>query len=152
MVVATAVLRTPAGSIGTPQDGLEITVPAGAFIDVATSNDLEGTHINPSVDARLRLGARVFDAAVLNTAIRQTREQATNNTLLVDLSGVDWASLDPTVALLDCLEPCVRLPADQSEDEELAELRDATRLLLIRTSHGWKMIPVVAAAETAALR
>ena len=152
MVVSTAVLRTPAGSIGTSEQKVGINVPAGAFIDVASSSDLEGVFISPSLDARLRLGARVFDASVLNTAIRQTREQATNNTLLVDISGVDWASLDPTVALLDCLEPCVRLPADQSEDEELAELREATKLLLIRTSHGWKMIPVVAVAETAALR
>jgi hypothetical protein len=44
----------------------------------------------------------------------------------------------------------VKLPADQSEDPALAQLREATKLLLIRTDKGWKMIPVVARETIAA--
>jgi hypothetical protein len=67
-----------------------------------------------------------------------------------DLVTIDWAGLDPNVALVDCLQPCVKLPADQSEDPALAQLREATKLLLIRTDTGWKMIPVVARETIAA--
>ncbi|HZF30667.1 MAG TPA: hypothetical protein VE907_16245, partial [Gammaproteobacteria bacterium] len=59
-----------------------------------------------------------------------------------DLVTIDWAGLDPNVALVDCLQPCVQLPADQSEDPGLAQIREATKFLLIRTDSGWKMIPV----------
>ena len=67
-----------------------------------------------------------------------------------DIVAIDWAQLDPSVTLIDCLEPCIRLPADQSEDEGLAELRDVIKLLLIRTNSGWKLIPVFAEATIAA--
>ena len=44
--------------------------------------------------------------------------------------------------LVDCLEPCIKLPPDQLEDEELAMLREPTRMLVIRTLDGIKLIPV----------
>jgi filamentous hemagglutinin family protein len=152
---ATAVLFAPAGSIGTSSERLAIKVPAGSVIDMQTSNGAKGAFIIPSADARLRFGTTELNANQY-LGVTDRTNQATNNTLLVDLSGVDWASLDPTVTLLDCLEPCVRLPADQAEDEELARApmpeAQPTQLLLIRTAYGWKMIPVVAGGETAALR
>jgi hypothetical protein len=63
---------------------------------------------------------------------------------LQDVSAIDWASPDPNVTLVDCLEPCVLLPQDQREDDGFAALREADRLLLIPTADGWKLIPVFA--------
>jgi acrosin len=150
MLVSHALLFVPKGSIGTAEEKLEVEVPSGSFIDAAPAAGLAGAFINASTGSHLRIGGREF--LVGPAGVTSPESLATNNTLLVDVSGVDWASLDPTVTLLDCLEPCVRLPADQAEGEELARARPETRLLLIRTTFGWKMVPVFVTAETAALR
>ncbi len=39
---------------------------------------------------------------------------------------------------------------DEEEEEGLVQLRDATKLLLIRTDSGWKLIPIFFVAETIA--
>jgi hypothetical protein len=154
MEVSYALLDAPAGIVGSSQDKLEVTVPAGAYIDVRTKDRTAGAFIDASTGARLRVDGREF---IIGPAGVTTPESlATNNTLLVDVSAIDWASLDPRITLFDCLEPCARLPADQDEGEAVAkapaQAPAATKLLLIRTSFGWKWIPVVPAAETAALR
>ena len=61
---------------------------------------------------------------------------------LEKIGFVDWAGLDPNVRLVDCLEPCIKLPADQLEDEGMAGLREPTKMLMIRTVDGVLLIPV----------
>ncbi len=61
---------------------------------------------------------------------------------LEEIGFIDWAGLDPDVRLVDCLEPCIKLPADQLEDEGMAWLREPTQMLMIRTVDGVKLIPV----------
>ena len=60
---------------------------------------------------------------------------------LEEIGFIDWAGLDPNIRLVDCLEPCIKLPADQLE-EGLAGLREPTQMLVIRTVDGVKLIPV----------
>jgi hypothetical protein len=66
---------------------------------------------------------------------------------LEEIGFINWAGLDPNVRWVDCLEPCIKLPADQL-DEDIAGLREPTQMLVIRTVNGIKLIPVF--AETTA--
>lgn len=61
---------------------------------------------------------------------------------LETIGFIDWAGLNPDVKLVDCLDPCIKLPPDQLEDEELAGLSEPTQMLVIRTIDGIKLIPV----------
>ena len=91
-------------------------------------------------------GAGVFDPVDLGNA-------ATSNAITAarEVALIDWAGFDPTVALVDCNDPCVRLPEDQVEERSFADgdVREPTRMLLVWTRDGWKLVPVF---EVAALR
>jgi hypothetical protein len=62
-------------------------------------------------------------------------------TSLQEVAAIDWAALDPNVALVDCFDPCIRLPDDQREDDGLALLREVLKPLLER----WDVAQVIAA-------
>ena len=53
---------------------------------------------------------------------------------LEEIGFVDWAGLDPDVRLVDCLEPCIKLPPDH-EVIGLTIIRDG--LILTATENGY---------------
>ncbi len=72
-----------------------------------------------------------------------TATAASVQSALEQIGFVDWAGLDPDVRLVDCLEPCLKLPADQVEDDGLSQLfREPTKMIVIQTVNGIKLIPV----------
>jgi hypothetical protein len=136
------------GAIGTTSSPIKMDISETGLITLqAASAAINNVHLTPVND---QVAGGIFDAVsqAIGSAIGTSTQSAVQDT-----SAIDWAGLDPNIALVDCLQPCVRLPADQSEEEEgLAKVREATKLLLIRTSNGWKMIPVFPLETTAAAR
>jgi hypothetical protein len=131
---------TAGGSIGTTAAAIVFDVPATGKITINAGTGATIENLRGATVANIGSGVvRVASTALTASANAQASANASR-----DLVTVDWAGLDPNVALVDCLQPCVKLPADQSEDPGLAQLREATKLLLIRTDTGWKMIPVFA--------
>jgi filamentous hemagglutinin family protein len=146
IAASNAVLRALTGSVGTEAQAVVLDVPAAGSVLIdtltgATIENLQGAPVTLVGSNVLRERSSGRFAAATGVGTVSAAE---------DLVTIDWAGLDPNVALVDCLQPCVKLPADQSEDPALAQLREATKLLLIRTDTGWKMIPVVARETIAA--
>src|SRR5690606_16135549 len=125
-------------NIGTLTAPLTIVVPSASTITLAGAN---ATINNPSlatVDNALIAG--LFSDLTANATAAAVSVGAA--AALQELDAIDWAGLDPNVALVDCAAPCLALPEDQREDDAFAVLREATKLLLIRHSGGWTAVPV----------
>jgi hypothetical protein len=103
-------------------------------------------NINLAKDIATQSG---FDKQTNDSASAGARQSSVSRQ---DLVTIDWAALNPNVALIDCLQPCVRLPADQSDEPGLAYVPGMEKLLLIRTQDGWKMIPVIMHEPMAAVQ
>jgi hypothetical protein len=110
--------ETPTATIFVSAKGGKILNPNLATVDTNVAN-LDAS--NAGVSAAV--GASVLSA-------------------LEEIGFVDWAGLNPDIRLVDCLEPCIKLPADQLEDEGLAILREPTQMLVIRTVDGIRLVPV----------
>ena len=137
-----ATLIAQQGFVG-DTDGGEITiivplVEGEATITLVTN---VGANLNPNfanVDQRLgsvQTPVEAGTAAAVGASVLAALEE---------IGFIDWAGFDPEVRLVDCLEPCIQLPADQLEDDGMAELRNPTKMLVIRTTTGTKIIPIYA--------
>jgi len=135
-----AILDAANGSVGTTNSPIRVIVPLtpgtatitvtsalGAIIDNPTFAEVDvkaGNILEPvQIGVNAAVGASVLAA-------------------LEEIGFVDWAGMDPDVRLVDCLEPCIKLPPDQLEDEGLAGLSEPSQMLVIRTINGIKLIPV----------
>jgi hypothetical protein len=133
---ASAIVHALQGNVGTEDSPITFDVPTDSTIEVSAAggrivNKKQATVISDiaGLDATGAGVSAAVGASVLSA--------------LEEIGFVDWASLDPDVRLVDCLEPCIKLPADQLEDEEFAALGESTQMLVIRTVDGVKLIPVI---------
>ncbi|HEX5046116.1 MAG TPA: hypothetical protein VFX89_03265 [Gammaproteobacteria bacterium] len=131
------------GIVGTEANRLVVDVPATGVIQYSAQPGSTVSLRTVQNTPLLNIGSLSVNTSILNTVANEAVAAGQAAVSAADaLVTIDWAGLDPNVALIDCLQPCVKLPADQSEDPALAQIREATKLLLIRTDEGWKMIPV----------
>ena len=125
------------------------------MINTPTSGRIEIESLSPATISNLNLAEVIATrSSVIDVTVNQGIDVGTlgSSAATQDIAAIDWAGLDPNIALVDCLQPCIRLPADQSEEPGLVELKEATKFLLIRTRDGWKMIPVVVRDPVVAAR
>jgi hypothetical protein len=132
--------------IGEQGAAVVFNVQGGGTLTLIADNAFYDT-TNDGVPVNLIVSGVAFNAKSFAST------QSSTQSAVLDTTAIDWAALDPNEAIVDCAQPCVRLPGDQAEDdEELAKVREASKLLLIRTSDGFKLIPVFPLETTAAVR
>jgi hypothetical protein len=129
---------TATGVVGTSSSPITLSVPRVSGTTTITVTAAGGQIIN-LLGAEVETNVAGLDATASGVA---TAVGASVLSALEEIGFVDWAGLDPEVRLVDCLEPCIKLPADQVEDEGLAGLRDPNQMLVIRTASGIKLVPV----------
>src|SRR5690606_23446485 len=125
--------------IGAPREPVSIVIPSSQTITLTAINATINNFSLATVDDTLVAG--IFSDFAANATAAAIGAGAASS--LLDVAAIDWAGLDPNVALIDCLEPCIVLPPDQLEDDGFGALGDATKLLLVRTSDDdWKVVPL----------
>ena len=138
-------LRAPTGSVGTQTVPLVLIItpdPEGdAVIDIQAAG--LSFIVNP-LFAQESVSSTAID---LSTRGANAATAASVQSALEEIGFVDWAGLDPDVRLVDCLEPCLKLPADQLEDDGFSHLRDSHQMIVIMTVNGIKLIPVYNMAD-----
>jgi len=135
-------LTASQGAVGTSASPITVVVPRiEGQATITIQSALGGSVLNPNFAVIDQSLSRVQTAL----PVEQAQAAATSASVLSaleEIGFIDWAGLDPDVRLVDCLEPCIKLPADQLEDEGMAGLREPTQMLVIRTIDGVKIIPV----------
>jgi hypothetical protein len=142
----TVILTAPEGLVGTSASPITISVPRTTGESNITVTARGGQIIN-LLGAGVSTNVDDLDATAAGVS---TAVGASVLSALEEIGFVDWAALDPDIELVDCLEPCIKLPADQLEEEGMAGLREPTQILVIRTLNGVKLVPVY--VETIARR
>jgi hypothetical protein len=140
-------LVTPFGTSGTEGAPITINTPTTGQILIESLDP--ATISNPNLATVLATRSSVIDVTVNQGIDLGTLGSSISRQ---EVAAIDWAGLDPNIALVDCLQPCIMLPADQSEEPGLVDLKEATKFLLIRTRDGWKMIPVMVRETVVAAR
>ena len=117
-----------------------ITIEATNKRPIATIfiNALGGVILNPNLAVVDATSAGLRDASTTGTAAATS---ASVLSALEEIGFIDWAGLDPDVKIFDWQQPAIKLPPDQL-DEGLAGVREPAEILVIRTLHGTKLIPV----------
>ena len=133
-----ASLAALAGGIGANSQPITFVVPLVQGQATINLVSIASPVIDNTLDATVGSSLPFIDV----NAQRDAAVGASILSAIEEIGFVDWAGLDPDVRLVDCLEPCIKLPADQLEDEELAWLREPTQMLMIRTVNGVKLIPI----------
>jgi hypothetical protein len=137
-IEANEAILTAAGLVGTTSSPITISVPRVSGTATITVTAAGGQIIN-LLGAEVATNVAGLDATAAGVS---TAVSASVLSALEEIGFVDWAGLDPDVRLVDCLEPCIKLPPDQLEDEGLAGLREPNQMLVIRTASGIKLVPV----------
>jgi hypothetical protein len=134
---STVTLVATEGLVGSDSSPITIDAPKKAEPTIFVTA-LGGKILNPNL-ARVQTNVADLDAteAGVSAAVGASVLSA-----LEKIGFIDWAGLNPDVKLVDCLDPCIKLPPDQLEDEELAGVSEPTQMLVIRTIDGIKLIPV----------
>ena len=135
-----AILDAPSGRIGTSSSPIRVIVPLiQGTTTITVSSSLGAVIDNPNLAEVNAQAGNVIEPVKIGVS---TAVGASVLSALEEIGYVDWAGLDPNVRLVDCLEPCIKLPPDQLEDDGLAGLREPTQMLVIPTIDGVKLIPV----------
>ena len=134
-----AFLAALEGRIGTDDGPITFDVPL-----ISGTATIHLVSAVPPVIQNLQLAEVDSRLQVRDISLEQARAAvgASIQAAIEGIGYIDWAGLDPDIRLVDCLEPCIKLPPDQIEDEELAWLREPTQMLMIRTVNGVQLIPV----------
>jgi len=147
-------IAAPFASLQTLQGGIGDATSPITFV-VTRIEDVDTINLFSTIPPVINniLGANVGSELQFTDPFSEQRDAAIGASVLAaieEIGYVDWAGLDPDVRLVDCLEPCIKLPCDQLEDEELecnddrqlAWFREPTQILVIRTVGGVRLVPI----------
>ena len=139
---ASTELTARGGTVGSTEVPLTLNLPLIPGVPTITILATQGSaFFNPNL-------AEANDTSGDASAAANKQATAASVQSAVEAIGfIDWAGLDPDVRLVDCLEPCLKLPADQLEDDGMSQLRAPNKMLVIRTANGVRLIPVYTRAE-----